>query len=92
MDCIIEVTVARHYFESDKRSLTSPCDELCILDGVVPAVFSEGIQAIRYRSYGNTGGNEFYAGIDSLGSGPPRRVQQQFTWSSPNAYAMGMEW
>ncbi len=46
---------------------------------------STGNPAVRYRSFGNTGGDEIYLGVQDLGSAANRSAAQ-FTWTKPGTY------
>jgi len=43
------------------------------------------LAAVRYRSFGNTGGNEIYLGVGDLGVAA-NRVEKGFTWVKPESY------
>jgi opacity protein-like surface antigen len=42
----------------------------------------ESLAGNRFRSFGNTGGNENYLGIPSLGNPSPQRVERGISWST----------
>lgn len=48
------------------------------------ASFDEVVGGVRFRSFGNTGGEEVYLGGSNLGDGNGR-VAQQYRWTSPSA-------
>jgi hypothetical protein len=43
------------------------------------------VAGVRFRSFGNTGGNEIYIGLGDLGVGS-NRVEKGYTWTKPGSY------
>jgi hypothetical protein len=51
----------------------------------VPAGEPVKVAGVRFRSFGNTGGNEVYVGVGDLGVGG-NRVEKGYTWTKPGSY------
>jgi hypothetical protein len=51
----------------------------------------DGLPAVRYRSFGNTGGNEVYEGVHDLGVAG-NRIERGYTWPNPASEQITFEY